>query len=211
MHIVSLGFGAESDIRHAELSDGSALLFRLCYLPPELSEDNFFRPESPGHILDRELEAGEEEALLFAAECLAAEKAALNLVAYAEQTVFGLGRKLTQRGHARSANKAVLDRLCDLGLVDDERYCRLWLEARVAREGMSPARLLVGLCGKGVTRSEATAAMEALLDDDAEDLLLENFLRKLERRGIPETGPSLKYLLRREGFSSRAIGRFLGD
>ncbi|MCL2608402.1 MAG: recombination regulator RecX [Treponema sp.] len=211
MNVISLGFGAESDIRHVGLSDGSSLLFRLCYLSPDIFDENLFWPDSPDCIVGRELEPGEEEALLFAAECLTVEKAALNLVAYAEQSVFGLNRKLAQRGHGRAGIKAVLARLCDLGLVDDERYCRFWLEARLAREGMSPARLLAGLYGKGVARGPATSAVEALLDDDAEDLLLANFVRKLERRGTSTGDPALKYVLRREGFSGRAIEVFLED
>ena len=215
MTIVSIETGAEGDLRNVVFSDGSLLSFRTCYLS-----------QVPADTIEpRELDEGEEDDLRFAAACLGAEKAALQLIARAEQTVFGLGRKLAKRGHGSACVKTVTARLREHGLLDDFRYAGLWLESRISRQGSSPMRLLASLRAKGIDREDAGAAMREALDDEAERRLLERFVDKRHGAGrgagsrhmedpdlaSDEERRSLKYLLKSEGFSSTAIEGFLEE
>jgi regulatory protein len=147
-----------------------------------------------------------------------AEKAALQLIARAEQSVFGLTRKLTKRRHETTYIHKVIAQLCEAGLLDDRRYARLWLESRISRGASSPLRLLAALRNRGIDRSDANHALKEALDDEAELRLLERFVDKHQRKNTSKNSggeaavmQSLKYTLKNEGFSSLAIERFFDD
>jgi regulatory protein len=138
----------------------------------------------------------------------------LRLIARAEQTCLGLTRKLEKRGYDSACVRGVISQLCESGLLDDRRYARLWLDNRISRQRTSPRRLLIALSVRGIDRDDLSLALKEALDDEAEFLLLKRYVEKLQsKRKIKSDGdtedPSLKYLLKSEGFSSLAIQRFL--
>ena len=213
MTVVSIRMGTEEDLRRVELADGSPFSFRLSHLSQELlSELDFIDPAE-----SRELSEAEEEGLLFARDCFLAEKAALQLIARAEQTVFGLGMKLKKRGHGSACTKTVVSGLCEGGLLDDFRYAKLWLELRIAGRSSSPRRLIASLCSKGIDRDDAETALGEVLDDEAEVRLLDRFIHR--NQGVcsellledADERRSLKHILKGEGFSASAICKFLGE
>lgn len=215
MNIVSIKTGADETLRRVELSDGSLFSFNICYLPPSINE-SLCSPGAEGLALN----SAEEENLRFASACLRAEKAALQLIARAEQNVFKLSRKLEKRGHSAPCTGAVISRLCETGILDDLRYSRLWLESRLCRQASSPRRLLAALRARGIDRHDAEAALKETLDDDAERQLLDRYVQKYHRNLIPhsnnggDTGADnrpLRYVLKGEGFSSLAIQGFFDD
>jgi len=203
--IVSLKSG--TDVLRIELSDGSLFSYKDCYLPSPFTTGNY--------AVGSEINTDEEEAFRFASACLRAEKRALQLIARAEQTVFGLSRKLQKRGHDPGCINAVTAQLCDLNLLDDRRYARLWLESRISRQAASPRRLLAALRSRGIDRHDAEAALKETLDDDAERQLLERYVQKLRRKRSTSDDTdaaairALRYALKCEGFSSPAIAIFL--
>jgi regulatory protein len=188
------------------LSDGREFSYRAAYLPLPCREEAFFTPGA-------ELAAGDEEALRLAASCWRAERAALRLIARAEQTTAGLGRKLERRGYAPPCVQAVLRRLADLSLVSDTRYAALWLQSRLARGTASPAALLRGLRSRGIDQDLARGMVRAELSAEAESVLLKNYVeKKIRRRNLrrssADPGLVLKQKLKQEGFSSSAIRSF---
>jgi regulatory protein len=196
-------------LRRVELSDGSLFSFKTCYLHPDFIDD-LREPNTDEGI---EISEVEEEGLRFASACLRAEKAALRLIARAEQSTLGLTRKLEKRGHDPACARHAVSRLCESGLLDDRRYARLWLDTRISHRSSSPRRLLIALCARGIDRDDTDAALKDALDDDAEFLLLKRYAEKLQRKrkinsDDDDTDRSLKHLLKGEGFSSLAIQRF---
>jgi regulatory protein len=140
----------------------------------------------------------------------------LRLIARAEQTTLGLTRKLERRGHDPACIRDVISRLCELGLLDDRRYARLWLDSRISRKSTSPRRLLIALRTRGIDNDDADSALKETLDDETEFLLLKRYVEKLRRRrknnnDDDDEGRSLKYLLKNEGFSSSAVRRFFSE
>jgi regulatory protein len=213
MTIISIKSGTGGEFRRIELSDGSIFSFKPCYLPPVFLDDSLY---TPGAAEGREINADEEAAFRFASSCLRAEKAALQLIARAEQSVFGLSRKLKKRGHDSACVRSVISRLAELELVDDSRYARLWLESRINRKASSPRRLLVALCARGIDHDDAESVLKTALDAETEWQLLLHYTnkqRRLRKAVSPETGGndlrSLKYALKSEGFSTEAIQRFI--
>jgi regulatory protein len=200
MTIVSIKTGTEEELKRIELSDGSFFLLRICYLTGYPSGG------IGGPAEGEEISPAGEEVFRFAAACFRAERTALRLVARAEQTVRGLSRKLDRRGFDSACVQAVLRRLGELGVVDDRRFASLWVQARLARRGESPRRLLTGLRGRGIGRDDAEAAVKPALDFQNESALLGKYIEKFHL--VPDAedgGQSLKRRLKSEGFSSGAI------
>ena len=215
MTIVSLKTGVTEGLRRIELSDGSSFSFKICYLPPVFINDLF----TPGIAEGRTISVTEEEGFRFASACLRAEKAAFRLIARAEQSVFGLSRKLGKKGHEPACVSAVIAHLCECDFLDDRRYARLWLETRLNRQSSSPWRLKAALSSRGIERNDVDLALKETLDDDTEFRLLQRFAEKIKRKQVAKGGDhesataqqSLKYRLRSEGFSTPAIQRFFED
>jgi regulatory protein len=149
----------------------------------------------------REISSDEENVLRFASACLKAEGAALALTANAEQTVYGLSCKLEARGYRGDHVRLVVARLRELGIVNDERYARFWLESRLASKTDTPCKLFTSLCNKGIKRETIECVFRAVLDIEQEQILLKKYLKKLEKTGKPIERRRLK----QEGFSYEAI------
>ncbi|MDR2376847.1 MAG: recombination regulator RecX [Treponema sp.] len=197
MTIVSLKPGKSDDTRRLELSDGSLFSFNPCYLDAVFFDDTRY-------TAGVELSPGEEEQFRFASSCLRGERAALRLISRAEQTSFGLGHKLEKAGYPRSCVNAVLARLRELNIVDDSRYARIWLQARLGHRVESPRHLLAALRRRGISRQNAELALQTVLNPAAEKALLDSYLKK---NRLPETGgtPDIARILKREGFSPDLI------
>ncbi|MDR0583635.1 MAG: recombination regulator RecX [Treponema sp.] len=217
MTIVSIKTGTGTELRRIELSDGSFFSFKTGYLPPVFTDESLY---TPGTAEGREISAGEEAGFRFASACLRAERAALRLIARAEQTVSGLGRKLEQRGNKPLCVRAVVSRLAGTGLVDDRRFARLWLETRLGRRRDSPRRLLSALRSRGISREDAGTALQSVLNDETERALLGRFMEKqrhlrgfcaAEIRSETDVLRSVRFKLRSEGFSSGVIQRFFDE
>jgi len=148
-----------------------------------------------------------EEEAFRKASVLRAEKIALRLIARAEQCTGGLRRKLERRKCDSGSIDTVIEQLCELGLLDDNRFSRLWLESRL-RLPRSPLRLLAGLCSRGIDRDDAEAAIREVLNEENEYSLLLRFVRK-KRRKTDER--ELKFLLKSEGFSNGVIKRYFEE
>jgi regulatory protein len=120
----------------------------------------------------------------------------------------GLTAKLERRGYDAAVAKAVVFRLLDRDLLDDERYAEFWIRSRLAlRKAPSPQWLLVALGKRGIDRYSSGKALKRVLDPETEYALL---LKYLEKAGLPERERafSLRTYLKYEGFSSAILDRY---
>jgi regulatory protein len=188
----------ESGLFKVKFSDGSSLIFSADYLEEEVK---------PGSWEEgRELSVKEEDALKFAASCHRVEKAALKLIARAEQNSLGLKAKLGRKGFSGEAVKTVISRLLDRGLLNDERFAELWIHSRLAlKRARSPRWLLVSLGKRGIDRGSSFKALKKALDPETEYTLLLKYLAKLD---LPGNEQVLRAKLRNEGFSSSVLDRY---
>jgi regulatory protein len=200
MTIVNIKPGKDGDTRRLELADGSLFSFKPCYLEAVSFDDSRYVPGT-------EISPDEEESFRFASSCLRGERAALRLVSRAEQTSFGLRRKLEKAGYSLSCVNAVLARLQELNIVDDSRYAQIWLQARLARHAEGPRRLLAALRSRGIPYRAAETALQTVLNPAAERTLLDNFLKK---KRLLEGGSTSRIaaILKQEGFSSDLISDY---
>jgi regulatory protein len=203
MTVVSVKTGTDPETERIEFSGGCVLAYRRSYLPPPYQGEAFSRPGT-------EIEPGGEEALRFAAACFRAERAALRLISRAEQTVFGISRKLERRGHPSGPVQAAVSRLTDLDLLNDKRYALRWIRSRLGRGTEGPLKLLQGLCGRGIDRDDAAFALKAALDFEGELGLLRRYLAKKfpPLDGGDRERRLVKRKLKAAGFSGPVIRAF---
>jgi len=111
--------------------------------------------------------------------------------------------KLRSLDYEPSTIDAALERLRELGLVDDADFARRWIEERARTKGKAPDVLVSELRARGVGREVAEGALvEVGLEEDTQALeVASRFVRRVLRFPLGEQGPRLYELLRRRGFS----------
>lgn len=115
-----------------------------------------------------------------------------------------LASKLGQRGVGTQVADAALDRLEQVGLIDDESFAEAFVRAKHRDRGLGRAALQQELARKGVDREVAARAV-AVIDDDAERQRAEQLVaRKLDSAilsGLESARRRLLGMLARRGYS----------
>src|SRR3954463_4910692 len=91
----------------------------------------------------------------------------LRLLTARARTRAELAAQLTKRGYPEDVSARVLDRLTDVGLVDDEDFAEQWVRSRRVNAGKGRRALASELRTKGIDDEVIAAALEDI-DSDAE-------------------------------------------
>jgi regulatory protein len=94
-----------------------------------------------------------------------AKNVCLRLLTVRARTRSELATQLEKRGYPDETSTRVLDRLADVGLVDDEDFAEQWVRSRQVNAGKGKRALAAELRTKGVDDDVIAAALE---DVDAE-------------------------------------------
>lgn len=92
----------------------------------------------------------------------AAREAALRLLERARRTRRELERKLRDSGHERSDVAQALDRLQDVGLIDDLETAKAFVRAQWAKRASSAQLIRRRLVARGITPAIVAEALSAL-------------------------------------------------
>lgn len=95
---------------------------------------------------------------------VACREAALKLIERTRRTRADLARRLKEKGYAATTVGGVLDRLVEVGLVDDVEFARAWLAGRWGRRPSGWRRLLQELRGKGIAEADVVRARTLLTE-----------------------------------------------
>ncbi|MBC6719137.1 regulatory protein RecX [Treponema sp. Marseille-Q4130] len=145
----------------------------------------------------------DEEDIIDAGFCYAAESKALSYLARAEQSRFNLTRKLGAKGIEKRHIEKVLDYLEREGSLSDTRFSRAWLNARKINHLEGRSRLASELAFRGVARDVADAALDEFFSENSEEAICKKALEKCNRRRMRED-KIIAYLMR-HGFSQKTI------
>src|SRR5258708_27543428 len=91
----------------------------------------------------------------------------LRLLTVRARTRAELAAQLTKRGYPDDVSTRVLDRLTDVGLVDDRDFAEQWVRSRHANAGKGKRALASELRTKGIDDETIVEAL-AEVDSDAE-------------------------------------------
>jgi regulatory protein len=134
-----------------------------------------------------------------------ARQIVLRQLAMAPRSRAELQQKLTQRGCAPEVAGAVLDRMTQVGLVDDEAYAHMLVRTQQAGRGLARRALARELRTKGIDGDLADAALSSISDEDERDrarALVDKKLRAMHGLGIEVQTRRLAGMLARKGYSS---------
>lgn len=134
-----------------------------------------------------------------ATEAQAATQKALALLARCEQCRSGLERKLLQKGFSKGTVEGVLDALEERGLLDDQRFARVWLNSRRIGHYEGRIRLLAELAARGISKEVSKKAVDDFFEEFNEGEICARAAKKFLSRGYQ--GDKLMAAMTRAGFS----------
>ena len=127
----------------------------------------------------RELAAEEAAALREQDEREQAVAGALRLLAMGPRSERDLRQRLRRRGIARPAVEAAIERMRELGYLDDAAFAKSYVEARQSSTPRSKRYLAFELRQKGIDKDLSAEALEVVSDDDAAYQAAQRRLRSL--------------------------------
>lgn len=148
----------------------------------------------------------------------AVREAALKLLDRARRTRSDLARRLAERGFESGTIAQVLERLANVGLVDDVEYARAFLAGRWGRRAAGWRRLEQDLRGRGIAAADIAAArarLEETVGAADEIAGARRVIAQSARRYAALDGRTRRQrlwaLLMRRGFDSETIERVLRE
>jgi len=105
----------------------------------------------------------------------------LRLLTARARTRAELAGQLAKRGYPNDVSTRVLDRLADVGLVDDVDFAEQWVHSRRVNAGKGKRALAAELHTKGVDDDVITSVLGGI-NPDAERVRAEQLVRKKLRR-----------------------------
>jgi regulatory protein len=112
-----------------------------------------------------------------------AKDAALRLLAVRARSRAELAQRLSAKGYPLEMTEQVLDRLAEVGLIDDADFARQWVRQRHGFSGKGRRALEQELRRKGVSQEDSAAALDTVTADDEYERATELVRRKL--RSLP--------------------------
>lgn len=173
--------------------EGSAFYVRKDYLP-----EGLFERIDIGVEFDND----ETDSLLDAGLTCAVELKAVSYLARAEQSRFGLTRKLIEKKYDKKYVEAALTYLEGRGYLSDERYASAWLNTRKINHFEGRSRLAAELAARGIARDVASAALDEFFTENDEDEICRKAYEKLSKS---KSGEKLNAALIRAGFTLKQI------
>lgn len=180
----------------ANTDDGGQTSFfiRQDYIPTidfELIESGqFFNELQTGELLDAGLAS-------------VVELKALDYIARAEQSRFGLNRKLTDKGYEKKYIQMALDYLETTDFLSDERFARAWLHGRQLNHYEGRPRLLAELQNRGISREVAVKALNEFFTENNEVEICRKAYNRFVKKG--KSDDALITAMMTAGFSYKMI------
>jgi len=134
-----------------------------------------------------------------------ARQIVLRQLAMAPRSRAELMQKLAQRGCEAEVAATVLDRMTQVGLVDDQAYAEMFVRSRLAGRGLAKSALARELRTKGIDDHLAVEALATVSDADERDrarALVDKKLRAMHGREVDVQTRRLAGMLARKGYSS---------
>ena len=173
--------------------EGSAFFVRKEYLP----EGVFERID-----VAAEFDETDTDSLLDAGLTCAVELKAVAYLARAEQSRFGLTRKLVEKKYDKKYVEAALTYLEGRGYLSDLRFATAWLNTRKINHFEGRSRLAAELASRGIARDVAGKALDEFFTENDEDEICRKAYEKLSKS---KSGEKLTAAMIRAGFTSKQI------
>ncbi|MEH0348198.1 recombination regulator RecX [Rhodococcus qingshengii] len=134
-----------------------------------------------------------------------AKDACLRLLTDRARSRSELETKLSRRGFEPEIIAKVLDRLQEIGLIDDADFANQWVHSRHTYSGKGKRALAVELRLKGIDQDTASEALSQIDPEDERERAAELVRRKLKNKPVDDRDKATRRLvsmLARKGYSA---------
>ncbi|BCF83023.1 regulatory protein RecX [Rhodococcus qingshengii] len=134
-----------------------------------------------------------------------AKDACLRLLTDRARSRSELETKLSGRGFEPEIIAMVLDRLQEIGLIDDADFANQWVHSRHTYSGKGKRALAVELRLKGIDQDTASEALSQIDPEDERERAAELVRRKLKNKPVDDRDKATRRLvsmLARKGYSA---------
>ena len=134
-----------------------------------------------------------------------ARNIALQQLNYAPRSRKELADKLKGKGVPEDISEQVLDRLTEVGLIDDLTYAQMLVRSKQNSRRLAKRALRVELTKKGISQDIATQVLDEVDPDDELDMARLIVAKKMRSLGSADTATiqrRLSGLLARKGYAS---------
>lgn len=181
-------------------SAGLAFFIRISYLKVVSPEEI---------VLNAEFEGQEEQDIIDAGMCYAAEMKAVEYLARAEQCRFRLTQKLLQKKYEKQYVSRALDYLEHKNYLNDARFAEFWLNGRKINHSEGRTKLLAELMSRGIAKDVAQVALENFFSQNSEYELCRRAYEKC-LRAKKDPGRTVRTLMT-NGFSYSMIKKIMKE
>lgn len=162
------------------------------------------------------LNVEEQRAIIAEEELVRAKQRAFDYLAYKPRTEAEVRRKLRRQDHPEATIDQVIERMYELGYLDDEAYARDYVHNRFSNKGYGPVRIQMELKDRGVDRHIAEAAVQDLFETadplDAAREKAEKRWPRLAREDDPRKRKDKLYrYLKRRGYTYDTIRQVIDE
>lgn len=154
-------------------------------------------------VPDKEYSDEQTNELLDAGLASAVELKAVDYLARAEQSRFGLTRKLIEKKYDKKYVQMAMDFLESKNYLSDERFSRAWLHGRKINHYEGRTRLLAELQSRGISKEVASAAVEEFFVENDEMEICQKAYQRFIKRG--KEGDKLIAAMMQAGFTYKMI------
>jgi regulatory protein len=127
----------------------------------------------------------------------------LRLLTVRARTRTELAGQLAKRGYPDDVSTRVLDRLADVGLVDDVDFAEQWVHSRRVNAGKGKRALAAELRTKGVDNDVITSVLGGINPDAERDRAEELVRKKLRRENLSDQAADARVTRRLVGMLAR--------
>ena len=181
-------------------SAGLAFFIRISYLKVVSPEEI---------VLNAEFEGQEEQDIIDAGMCYAAEMKAVEYLARAEQCRFRLTQKLLQKKYEKQYVSRALDYLERKNYLNDARFAEFWLNSRKINHSEGRTKLLAELLSRGIAKDLAQTALENFFNQNSEyDLCRRDYEKCLRTKKDPD---KIVRILMSHGFQYPLIKKIMSE
>ncbi|MFD6884730.1 recombination regulator RecX [Rhodococcus sp. NPDC060084] len=118
-----------------------------------------------------------------------------------------LAAKLEQKGFTAEVAERTLDRLTEVGLIDDADFAQQWARSRHLYSGRGKSAIALELRRKGIDADDAEAALDRIDSDDERERAVELVRKKLRTQPPLSTeGDRRERALERDKVVRRLVG-----
>lgn len=125
------------------------------------------------------LSISEQEKILADDQLIIARVTALRYLGERARTTYEVRQKLKKKGFQEEVIEPVLQRMDELGYLDDSGYTAAFIQGRLASKGYGPLRIRQDLQRRGIAAPVVDAALNRLISTEQ---ALDNAVRQAEKR-----------------------------